>query len=118
MKFMVMVIPKGYEKALPRTVDDPKGTEEMMQYTESLQKAGVLLDFNGLQPPAEGVRISFFNRKATVTDGPFTEAKEAIGGYWILQVKSRDEAIQWASRAPMNDDDALEVRRVHERSGD
>ena len=116
MKFMMMVIPKGYEKAAPDTMPDPKHVEEMMKYNESLQKAGVLLDLNGLHPPTSGARITFSNKKPTVTDGPFSEAKETIGGYWMIQVKSREEAIQWASRAPMNDNEMIEVRQVHEMS--
>jgi hypothetical protein len=116
MKFMMMVIPKGYEKAAPGTMPDPKHVEEMMKYNESLQKAGVLLELNGLHPPASGARITFSNKKPTVTDGPFAEAKETIGGYWMIQVKSREEAIQWASRAPMNDNEMIEVRQVHEMS--
>jgi hypothetical protein len=116
MKFMLTVVmPKGYEEAPSDTVGEPKGTPEMMKYVESLQKAGVLLDYNGLQAPATGARIAFSDKKPTVTDGPFTEAKETIGGYWIIQVKSRDEAIQWASRAPMNDGEVIEVRQVHQR---
>ena len=116
MKFMMMVIPKGYEKAAPGTLPDPKHVEEMMKYNESLQKAGVLLDLNGLHPPSTAARITFSNKKATVTDGPFAEAKETIGGYWMIQAKSREEAIQWASRAPMNDNEVIEVRQVHEMS--
>jgi hypothetical protein len=114
MKFMLIVIPKGYEKAPPGTEGDPKHMEEMMKYVESLQKAGILLDLNGLHPPATAALITFSKKKPMVTDGPFTEAKETIGGYWIIQVKSREEAIQWASRAPMNDNEVIEVRQVQE----
>ncbi len=116
MKFMMMVIPKGYENAAPGTMPDPKHVQEMMKYNESLQKAGVLLDLNGLHPPSTAARITFSNKKPTVTDGPFAEAKETVGGYWMIQAKSREEAIQWASRAPMNDNEVIEVRQVHEMS--
>ena len=113
MKFMLIVIPKGYEKAAPGVVPDPKHIEEMGKFNESMQKAGILLDLNGLEPPSMGVRVTFSNRKPIVTDGPFAEAKEAIGGYWIIQVKSREEAVQWASRAPMSDTEMIEVRKIH-----
>ena len=71
-----------------------------MKYNESLQKAGVLLALDGLHPPSEGARVSFAGGKPSVTDGPFAETKEVIGGYWMIQVKSKEEAIEWAKRAP------------------
>ena len=114
MKFMMMVIPKGYEKAVPGTLPDPKLVEKMTKYNESLQKAGVLLELNGLQPPSTGTRISFSGGKPKVLDGPFTEAKETVGGYWMIQVKSKEEAVEWASRAPMQDGDMIEVRKIQE----
>jgi hypothetical protein len=116
MRFMMLVIPKGYEKAAPGTMPDPKKVEEMMRYNESLQKAGVLLSLDGLHPPTTGARVTFSHGKARVTDGPFAEAKEAIGGYWMIKVKSREEALQWAARAPMGDDEIIEVRQVQEMS--
>ena len=72
----------------------------MMKYNESLQKAGVLLALDGLHPPSMGARVSFAGGKPMVTDGPFTEAKEVLGGYWMIEVKSKDEAIEWARAAP------------------
>ena len=72
----------------------------MMKYNEELQKAGVLLALDGLHPPSMGARVSFSGGKPTVTDGPFAEAKEVLGGYWMIQVKSKEEAIEWASRCP------------------
>jgi hypothetical protein len=115
MRFMMIVIPKGYEKADAGTRPQAKDVERMMKYNESLQKAGVLLALDGLHPPsAGGARVSFSGGKPTVKDGPFAEAKEVIGGYWMIQVKSREEAIEWASRAPMNDDELIEVRQVFE----
>ena len=116
MRFMMLVIPKGYEKAAPGTMPDPKKVEEMMKYNESLQSAGVLLALDGLHPPATGARVTFSHGKARVTDGPFAEAKEAIGGYWMIKVKSREEALRWATRAPMGDDEMIEVRQVQEMS--
>ena len=114
MRFMMLVIPKGYETAAPGTVPDAKAVEAMMKYNESLQKAGVLLALDGLHPPSMGARVSFQNGTPKVTDGPFAEAKEVLGGYWMIQVKSREEAIEWASRAPMGDNEIIEVRQVQE----
>ena len=116
MRFMMMVIPKGYEKAGPDAVPSAEAVAKMMEYNKSLQKAGVLLALDGLLPPSTGARISYTDGKATVTDGPFAEAKEVIGGYWIIQVRSREEAIEWAKRAPMSNNEIIEVRQIHEIS--
>jgi hypothetical protein len=114
MRFMMVVIPKGYEKAKPGAMPDAKLVAEMSKYNESLQKAGVLLSMEGLHPPSMGARVAFAGGKPKVTDGPFTEAKEVIGGFWIIQVKSKAEAIEWAKRCPMPDDEIVEVRQVQE----
>src|SRR5579863_10132816 len=114
MKFMMLMIPKGYENAAPGTMPDAKAVAAMMKYNESLQKAGVLLALDGLHPPSMGARVSFSGGKPKVTDGPFTEAKEVIGGYWMIQVKSKEEAIEWASRIPGSDNEVVEVRQVME----
>jgi len=114
MRFMMLVIPKGYEQAQPGTLPDPKLVEKMMKYNESLQKAGVLLALDGLHPPSMGARVSFPGGKAKVSDGPFAEAKEVVGGYWMIQVKSKAEALEWASRAPMGENEIIEVRQVQE----
>jgi hypothetical protein len=116
MRFMMLVIPKGYESAAPGTMPDPKAVAAMMKYNEELQRAGVLLGLDGLHPPSMGARVTFFGGKPKVTDGPFAEAKEVLGGYWMIQVKSREEAIEWASRAPMSDNEIIEVRQVQEFS--
>lgn len=116
MRFMMLMIPRGYEKAEPGTTPDPKVVAAMTKYNESLQKAGVLLALDGLHPPSMGARVSFSGGKPKVTDGPFAEAKEVVGGYWIIQVKSKEEAIQWASRCPGSDNEVIEVRRVQEVS--
>jgi hypothetical protein len=108
------MIPKGCEDAAPGTMPDAKAVAAMMKYNESLQKAGVLLALDGLHPPSAGARVSFSGGKATVTDGPFSEAKEVIGGYWMIQVKSKDEAIEWASRCPASDNEVIEIRQVQE----
>ena len=114
MRFMMLVIPKGYETAATDAVPDAQAVERMMKYNEDLAKAGVLLSLDGLTPPSAGVRVSFNGGKPKVTDGPFAEAKECVGGYWMIQVKSQDEAIEWAKRAPMGDNEIIEVRRVQE----
>jgi len=111
---MMIMIPKGYEQAKPGTMPDPKAVEAMMKYNEALQKAGVLLALDGLHPPSMGARVSFAGGKPKVTDGPFSEAKEVIGGYWMIQVKSKEEAIQWASRCPAGENEVIEVRQVQE----
>jgi hypothetical protein len=116
MRFMMLMIPKGYESASPGTVPDAKAVEAMMKYNESLQKAGVLLALDGLHPPSMGARVSFAGGKPKVTDGPFTEAKEVVGGYWMIQVKSKEEAIEWASRCPGSENEVIEVRQVQEFS--
>lgn len=114
MRFMMLMIPKGYETAAPGTMPDADGVAKMMKYNEALQKAGVLLALDGLHPPSMGARVSFAGGRATVTDGPFTEAKEVLGGYWLIDVKSREEAIAWASRCPAGDNEIIEVRQVQE----
>jgi len=114
VRFMMMVIPKGYETAAPDAVPSAEAVAKMMEFNKSLQKAGVLLALDGLFPPSTGARVSYADGKATVTDGPFAEAKEVIGGYWIIQVRSREEAIEWAKRAPMSNNEIIEVRQIHE----
>ena len=114
MRFMMIMIPKGYEQAKPGTVPDAKAVEAMMKYNEALQKAGVLLALDGLHPPSMGARVSFAGGKPTVTDGPFAETKEVVGGYWMIQVKSKEEAVQWAMRCPGGDNEVIEVRQVQE----
>jgi hypothetical protein len=116
MRFMMLMIPRGYEKAAPGAMPDAKAVAAMMQYNESLQKAGVLLALDGLHPPSMGARVTFSEGKATVTDGPFPEAKEVLGGYWMIQVKSKEEAIEWASRCPASNNEVIEVRQVQELS--
>ena len=116
MRFMMLMIPKGYEKAEPGTMPDAEGVAAMMKYNEALQKAGVLLALDGLHPPSMGARVSFSGGKPKVTDGPFTEAKEVLGGYWMIQVKSKEEAVEWAKRCPASDNEVIEVRQVQEFS--
>ncbi|HEY3204088.1 MAG TPA: YciI family protein [Thermoanaerobaculia bacterium] len=116
MRFMMLMIPKGYEKASPGAMPDAKAVAAMMKYNESLQKAGVLLALDGLHPPSMGARVSFSGGRPKATDGPFTESKEAVGGYWMIQVKSKEEAVEWTKRCPASDDEVIEVRQVQEFS--
>ena len=116
MRFMMLMIPGGYESAAPGTLPDAKAVEAMMKYNESLQKAGILLALDGLHPPSMGARVSFPGGKPKVVDGPFAEAKEVVGGYWMIQVKSREEAIEWAKRCPGGPNETIEVRQVQEMS--
>ncbi len=114
MRFMMLMIPEGYEGAAPGTMPDVKAVEAMMKYNKSLQEAGVLLSLEGLHPPSKGARISFSQGKPTVTNGPFAEVKETLGGYWMIQVNSREEAIEWAKRCPAGDNEIIEIRQVQE----
>jgi len=111
MRFMVVV--KGDKDSEAGKLPDEKILTEMGKFNEELAKAGVLLAMEGLQPTSKGVRIRFDGKKRTVTDGPFTEAKELIAGFWIWQVKSKEEAIEWLKRAPF-DQTEVEIRQVFE----
>lgn len=114
MRFMMIMIPKGYENAAPGTMPDAKAVEAMMKYNEALQKAGILLALDGLHPPSMGARVSFAGGKPKAVDGPFAEAKEVVGGYWMIQVKSKEEAVQWAMRCPGGENEVIEIRQVQE----
>jgi hypothetical protein len=114
MRFMMLMIPKGYETAAPGTTPDPKAVEAMMKFNTDLQKSGVLISCEGLHPPSMGARVSFKGGKPLVTDGPFAEAKEVLGGYWLIQVKSKAEAVDWAKRCPGGDNEVIEIRQVQE----
>jgi hypothetical protein len=116
MRFMMLMIPKGYESAKAGTLPPKDRVDEMMKYNAELQRAGVLLALDGLHPPSMGARVSFRSGKPTVVDGPFAEAKEVVGGYWMIQVRSREEAIEWARRCPASDDETIEIRQVIEMS--
>jgi hypothetical protein len=114
MRFMMIMFPKEYVTAKPGWVPDFKSMEKMGKYNDELGKAGVLLALDGLTPPATmSARVTFKNGKSIVTDGPFPETKEVIGGFWIIEVKSREEALEWASRIPGKDGEmVVEVRRL------
>ena len=114
MRFMLFIYPPtpGDENYEPNADD----VGAMTRYNESLTKAGVLLALDGLHPISKGARITFEGGKPNVTDGPYTEAKEVVGGYWLIDVKSKDEAVEWASRIPAAEGDMVEVRQVFEMS--
>jgi hypothetical protein len=114
MRFMMLMIPLGYETASPEIQLDPERVAAMMKYNEALQAAGVLITLDGLHPPSMGARVSFATGKPVVTDGPFTESKEVLGGYWMIDVTSREEAIAWASRCPGSENEIIEIRQVQE----
>lgn len=114
MRFMMLMYPGAHAEAgqMPTT----EQMENMIRFNGELGKAGVLLALDGLQPSAEGARVTFEGGKAHVVDGPFTESKELIGGYWIIQVNSREEAVEWARRIPQDGVSSIEVRRMWELS--
>jgi hypothetical protein len=114
MRFMMLMIPKGYESAAPDAMPTAEAVAAMMKYNESLKKAGVLLALDGLHPPSTGARVTFPDGKPQVTDGPFSEVKEVLGGYWMIQVRSREEAIEWAKRCPASPNEIIEIRQVQE----
>lgn len=114
MRFMMLMIPKGYESAEPGTVPEAAAVAAMMKYNEALKDAGVLITLEGLHPPSMGARVSFAGGKPVVTDGPFAEVKEVLGGFWMIEVASREEAIAWASRCPAAANEIIEIRQVQE----
>lgn len=115
MRFMMLMIPNGYECAQPGTMPPADAVAAMMKYNETLQQAGVLRGLEGLHPVSMGARVSFANGKPSVTDGPFVETKEVLGGYWMIEVASKEEAIAWASRCPASANEfTIEIRQVQE----
>jgi hypothetical protein len=117
MRVMMMV--KGDQ--VPGELPSEELLAAMGKYNEELTKAGVLLDLSGLHPSAEGVRVKFSGGKTTVVNGPFTEAEETVAGYWILEVDSIDEAIEWAKRLPVEaaehdygQESEIEIRQIFE----
>lgn len=123
MKFLMMMMPRVYQPDTPATERAGEGfappadaVARMMKYNEELAKAGALVALDGLHPIAKGARVKFAGGKPTVTDGPFIESKEVIGGYWIIQVKSKDEAVEWARRVPAAEGDVIELRQIFEMS--
>jgi len=116
MRFMMLMIPRGYETAAPGAMPPAEAVAAMMKYNEALKEAGILITLDGLHPPSAGARVSFEGGKQVVTDGPFTESKEVLGGYWMIDVKSQAEAIAWAKRCPASNNEIIEIRQVQEMS--
>lgn len=112
MRFMVIV--KASERSESGQMPDPEMLARMGAFNEELVKAGILLAGEGLQPSSKGARISFAGAKPVVTDGPFAETKELVGGFWILQAKSKEEIVAWISRAPFRDGEQVEIRQIFE----
>lgn len=114
MRFMMLMIPGGYADAKPGTMPDPKDVERMTRFNEELANSGAMLGGEGLHPPAMGARVTYKGGKPLVTDGPFPEVREVLGGYWMIKVKDRAEAIAWAKKIPAGPDDIVEIRQVQE----
>jgi hypothetical protein len=117
MRFMMLMIPAVYQGANGKNIradfaPPADAVEKMTKYNEALAKAGALLALDGLHPTTKGVRVSFSGGRPSVTDGPFAESKEVLGGYWMIKVRSREEAIEWARRVPAADGDVIEIRQV------
>lgn len=112
MKFMILV--KADKKSEAGALPDEKLLTEMGKYNEELARSGIMLAAEGLHPTSKGARVTFSGGKQTVTNGPFPEFKDLIAGFWIWQVKSKDEAIEWIKRAPFSEGAEIEIRQVHE----
>jgi len=123
MKFMMFMIPRVYQPDTPAGERAGEGfappadaVAKMMKFNAELTKAGSLISLDGLHPVAKGARVKFANNKPIVTDGPFIESKEVVGGFWLIQTKSKAEAVEWAKRCPAADGDTIELRQVFEMS--
>ena len=119
MRFLVFMIPRVYQPKNGRNTDpnfqpDPEMLEKMGQFNDELRKAGVLLSLDGLQPLTTGARLAFSGGKASVTDGPLVEAREVVGGYWMLEAKTKQEVVDWMKRCPAEDGDVIEIRQVED----
>ncbi len=115
MRFMMLMIPKVYQtetEQLPSTDD----VERMTRFNEEMGKAGILISLDGLYPPTTGARVAFEGGTPRVTYGPFAGTRDVVGGYWMIQTQSREEAIEWAKRVPANEGDVIEIRQVYEES--
>jgi len=117
MRVMVLVkSDKNSETGIPLTKETKETFAAMGKFNEELVKAGVMLAGEGLQPSSKGKRIRFSGKERKVIDGPFPETKELIGGFWLWQVKSMDEAVEWLKRAPFDGGSEVEIRQVYEAS--
>ena len=121
MRFLMLMIPAVYQPGAPdpdKVVQtmDPEKVARMMKLNEDLHAAGALIALDGLHPLSKGARVSYKGGKPVVTDGPFAEVKEVIGGYWIIKADSKEQALEWARRIPAEDGDIVEVRQIQEMS--
>src|SRR2546422_9213990 len=112
MRFMILV--KATKNSEAGVLPSQELLTAMMKYNEELTNAGIMLAGEGLQPSSKGARVKFDGAKRTVIDGPFTEAKELVAGFWLWQVKSKEEAIEWLKRAPFGGGTEVEIRQVFE----
>lgn len=115
MEFMMLMIPAVYQggkKLEPGFAPDPKKMEEMRRFNNEMGKAIKILSLNGLHPLTTGTRVAFTKEKPTVTDGPFIESKEVLGGYWLVEAPSKEEVVKWAQRCPADPGDVIEIRQV------
>ena len=121
MRFLVFMIPAVYQpkngqKTDPHFTPDAEMMEKMGRFNDELEKAGALLSLDGLQPLTTGARLAFSGRQVTVTDGPYVEAQEVVGGYWMLQATSKQQVVDWMRRCPAQSGDVIEIRQVFEMS--
>ena len=123
MRFMMFMIPRVYQPDTPAQERAQEGftppaemVARMTKFNEELAKDGALIALDGLHPIAKGARVRFMDGKTKVSDGPFCQAKEVIGGYWLLEARSMEEAVGWAKRCPASEGDMLEIRQVFESS--
>src|SRR5262245_44552324 len=114
MQFMILMIPAAYRdnKKMEKFVPDPKKMEKMGRFNEELSKHVKLLSLNGLHPLSTGARVSFSNNTPTVTDGPFVETKEVLGGYWMLEADSKEQLVGLMQKCPAEDGDVIEIRQI------
>jgi len=117
MKFMILMIPGVYQDGKdpgPDFAPDPKDIEQMTRFNEDMGKSLKITDLNGLQPQSTGARVTFDTGKAVVTDGPFIESKEVLGGYWLVEADSKQQVVEWMQKCPAREDDVIEIRQVFE----
>jgi hypothetical protein len=121
MRFMMIMIPKVYQPDTPPEERAGEGfappeedVAKMSKYNEELSKAGVLISLDGLHPLSKGARVAFSGGNVKITDGPDIETKEVVGGYWLIDVKSKEEAVNWAKKVPAEDGDVIEIRQIFE----
>jgi hypothetical protein len=115
MQFLMLMIPAVYQpgsKVEPDFTPDPKKMEPMGRFNEEMGKAVKILSLNGLHPVAMGARVAFGDGKPVVTDGPYIETKEVLGGYWMVEADSKEQLVEWAQRCPASPGDVIEIRQI------